>query len=144
MLGLFGSCLVVRVFPPAIVLVDVIHPGVGVAIEIESAVPSGVWSTALSFPFVLFSVKGVSIKTPVISNQALVPSKSWRWREIKNTEVFDKATVPGVGAVVATAIAMAIVAVVVIALLEPKAAGHSLNVRSSCAFGASDGIRAIA
>ena len=115
---------------PSVVLIYVIHPGVGVAIEIESAMPSGVWSTALSFPFVLFSVKGISIKTPVISNQALVPSKSRWWREVKNTEVFDKATVSGVGAVVATAIAMAIVTVVVIALLEPKAAGHALQIRS--------------
>ena len=67
-----------------------------------------------------------------------MPSKSRWWREAKNTEVFNKATVPRVGAAVASAIAMAIVAVVVIALLEPKAAGHGLNVRSSCAFGASD------
>ena len=73
-----------------------------------------------------------------------MPSKSRWWREVKNTEVFDKATVSGVGAVMAAAIAVAIVAVVVIALLEPKAAGHSLNVRSSCAFGASDGICAVA
>ena len=55
-------------FPPAIVLVDVIHPGVGVAIEIESVMPSGIWSTAFSFPFVLLSVKSISIKSPVVSN----------------------------------------------------------------------------
>ena len=54
--------------PPAVVLIDVVHPGVGVAIEIESAMPSGVWSTALSFPFVFLSVKGISIKPPVVSN----------------------------------------------------------------------------
>ena len=73
-----------------------------------------------------------------------MPSKSRWWREVKNTEVFDKATVSGVGTVVATAIAMAIVAVVVVAFLESKAAGHSLSVRSSCAFDASDGIRTVA
>ena len=74
-----------------------------------------------------------------------MPSKSRWWREVKNTEVLDKTTVSGVRAVVAIAIAMAVVTVVVIALLvmEPKAAGHSLNVRSSCAFGACDGIRTV-
>ena len=73
-----------------------------------------------------------------------MPSKTRWWREAKDTEGFDKATFSGVEAVVANAIAMATVAVVVIALLEPKTAGQSLNVRSSFAFGASDGIRAVA
>ena len=73
-----------------------------------------------------------------------MPSKSTWWREVKNTEVFNKATVPRVGAVVASAIAMAIVAVVVIALLEPKAAGNGLVKLCTNAFGASDGKSAVA
>ena len=88
----------------------------------------------------------VAIHSPGVISRALVAREFCRRGEVEDASIVrvTATAVSGVGAIVATAIAMAIVAVVVIALLEPKAAGHSLNVRSSCTFGASDGIRTVA
>ena len=61
---------------------------------------------------------------------ALVACEFYRGGEVEDANIVCIAAVPRVGAVVATAIAMAIVSVVVIALLEPKAAGNGLQIRS--------------
>ena len=66
-----------------------------------------------------------------------------RGGEVEDANIICITAISGVGAVVATVIAMAIFAVVVIALLEPKAAGNCLDKLCTSAFGASDGISAV-
>ena len=75
---------------------------------------------------------------------ALVACEFCRGGEVEDANIVCITTVSGVRAVEATAIAMAIVAIVVVALLEPEAAGNGLDKLCTSTFGASDRISAIA
>ena len=130
---------------PAIVVVDVIKPAVRIAGFVCLFRPGDVRNAS---PIVL-AIDGclgivVAIHSPGVMRWALVACEFCRGGEVEDANIVCITAVPRVGAVVATAIAMAIVPVVVIALFEPKAAGNCLDKLCTSAFGASDGISAIA
>ena len=130
---------------PAVVVVDVIKPAVRIAGFVCLFRPGDVRNAS---PIVL-AIDGclgvvVAIHSPGVMRWTLVACEFCRGGEVEDANIVCITAISGVGTVVATAIAMAIVAVVVIALLGPKASGNCLDKLCAIAFGASDGISAVA
>ena len=123
-------------------VVDVIKPAVRIAGFVCLFRPGDVRNAS---PIVL-AIDGclgivVAIHSPGVMRWALVACEFCRGGEVEDANIVCITAVPRVGAVVATAIAMAVVSVVVIAaIVKSKATSNRLDVLSPFAFSACDRI----